>query len=614
MYTCFYDNSSKSSSECSEPLELLITDLELPKPNITLYPKKLIYLGSNVSIQCSFKEATQRPIQRFYLHTDADKMKADSVKPDGDTATFNIREVQEHHAGKYRCSYRAPSGDFISSKFSDDLELFVIDPYFPRPIISLGPTELVAFGGNVTFQCQSKKFSMRFYIQKSGEEMLQPCLGTDKTTAQCFISNVDQVHTGVYSCRYSESKPFIISKTSELVRLLMTDQNIARPNISLIPGYIAHLGSKVTIQCSAQGQSKRFYLHKAEDKKSLQIAVTNEDRKNFSINKMDWEHGGSFYCSYTEPSQFFTSSEASDRVELFVLDPKLSKPNITLAHTQWVIRGGNATINCQSQHWAAKFLFEKTGKQMPLQAIEINGTMGTFFMKDANLEDGGNYSCRYSTKEKPFIISEPSDLVTIKITDPDLPRPSISFHPSAMPQLGKNITIQCSVNNSYKACYLYKDGGKKELQSVETSSSDAVFLINNVSEADGGSYYCNYRPQSGPFISEASNTVDLYLVDPNLYIPTISMSPSNLVAFGEQVTIRERPHPGEYHSLCHRWSGHCTPWLYIDFGSAFPKGACTLGEVFGGGFTCVLHWPLPAWCVTDQTTALISPRVLSKEW
>uniref|UniRef100_A0A670K6P6 Ig-like domain-containing protein n=1 Tax=Podarcis muralis TaxID=64176 RepID=A0A670K6P6_PODMU len=335
-----------------------------------------------------------------------------------------------------------------------------------------------------------------------------------------------------------------------LICFLFIDQNTAQPNISLIPGYIAQLGSKVTIQCSAQGQSKRFYLHKAEDKRNLQIAVTNEDRKNFSINKMNWEHGGSFYCSYTEPSQFFTSSEASDRVELFVLDPKLSKPNITLAHTQWVVRGGNATINCQSQLWAAKFLFEKTGKQMPLQVIEINGTMGTFFMKDANLEDGGNYSCRYSAKEKPFIISEPSDLVTIKITGMRTnfahilpsPMPSISFHPSPMPQLGENITIQCSVNNSYKAWYLYKDDGKKELQSVEASSSDAVFLIKNVSEADGGSYYCNYRPQSGfhhVVLMVISLLWALFLwTDPNLYIPTISMSPSNLVAFGEQVTIR----------------------------------------------------------------------------
>lgn len=100
------------------------------------------------------------------------------------------------------------------------------DPYFPRPIISLGPTELVAFGGNVTFQCQSKKFSTRFYSQKSGEEMLQPCLGTDETTAQCFVSNVDHAHMGEYSCRYSESKPFIISKTSKLVRLLMTGKRV----------------------------------------------------------------------------------------------------------------------------------------------------------------------------------------------------------------------------------------------------------------------------------------------------------------------------------------------------------------------------------------------------
>nr|XP_028560409.1 osteoclast-associated immunoglobulin-like receptor [Podarcis muralis] len=115
------------------------------------------------------------------------------------------------------------------------------------------------------------------------------------------------------------------------------------------------------------------------------------------------------------------------------------------------------------------------------------------------------------------------------LADPDLPRPSISFHPSPMPQLGENITIQCSVNNSYKAWYLYKDDGKKELQSVEASSSDAVFLIKNVSEADGGSYYCNYRPQSGSFISEASNIVDLYLVGEDLHDINLLASPASLI-------------------------------------------------------------------------------------
>uniref|UniRef100_A0A670JZ34 Ig-like domain-containing protein n=1 Tax=Podarcis muralis TaxID=64176 RepID=A0A670JZ34_PODMU len=287
-------------------------------------------------------------------------------------------------------------------------------PHFPKPVLSLETMKEITTGQRVTMLCGTQGEVKRFYLQK--DNFHDWSIHSDMN--MFTISDVSNKDAGRYSCSYtSVRQPYLLSEPSNPVKLLLTGkENTAQPNISLIPGYIAQLGSKVTIQCSAQGQSKRFYLH-------------------------------------------------------------------------------------------------KTGKQMPLQVIEINGTMGTFFMKDANLEDGGNYSCRYSAKEKPFIISEPSDLVTIKITDPDLPRPSISFHPSPMPQLGENITIQCSVNNSYKAWYLYKDDGKKELQSVEASSSDAVFLIKNVSEADGGSYYCNYRPQSGSFISEASNIVDLYLVE-----------------------------------------------------------------------------------------------------
>ncbi|XP_053216139.1 leukocyte immunoglobulin-like receptor subfamily A member 3 [Podarcis raffonei] len=315
-YSCSYTSVRQPYllSEPSNSVELLLTDPQLLRPTISISPTRPLKVGENITITCAFPETPAL----VYLHKAGESTK--TVQDSNARVTkFYLRKITLEGKGNYCCSWAQSRSPFLVSKCSNWVELLVSDPYFPRPIISLGPTELVAFGGNVTFQCQSKKFSTRFYSQKSGEEMLQPCLGTDETTAQCFVSNVDQAHTGEYSCRYSESKPFIISKTSELVRLLMTDQNIARPNISLIPGYIAQLGSKVTIQCSAQGQSKRFYLHKAEDKKNLQIAVTNEDRKNFSINKMDWEHGGSFYCSYTEPSQFFTSSETSDRVELFVL-------------------------------------------------------------------------------------------------------------------------------------------------------------------------------------------------------------------------------------------------------------------------------------------------------
>nr|XP_008116697.2 PREDICTED: T-cell-interacting, activating receptor on myeloid cells protein 1-like [Anolis carolinensis] len=292
---------------------LLFTDLGLPRPTIYLIPRKIIHKGITVNFSC----VAMSPIQGFYLYKDGHKLKDLPVELHKTNATFSIPNVNCSHGGKYSCSYTL-SYPFMSES-SNEVELFVVESTFPRPTISPSPIMLVPPGGNATIQCESKKSSMRFYLQKSGDEMPQQFLETNGTVAKFHIMNANKSHTGEYSCRYStKSGPFIVSKMSNLTRLAITDPHLPKPSISLIPNKIVMLTDRMRIECTANRSGNRFYLYKGIDKKQLQIVITDGDSVIFPINNLHKEDAGSFSCSYMNQSEFFTASETSDNVTLLV--------------------------------------------------------------------------------------------------------------------------------------------------------------------------------------------------------------------------------------------------------------------------------------------------------
>ncbi|XP_042329718.1 immunoglobulin superfamily member 1-like [Sceloporus undulatus] len=488
MYKCCYNSSSLSHSKCSGLLELLITDPDLPRPNISLTPRKMIHLGITVTFQCSAKG----PIQGFYLHKNGNKLDSQSVKLDEDSVIFSFTDVKQTNGGRYHCSYKSSSYPFISES-SNEVELFVVDPTFPRPTISPYPMLLVTPGGNITVTCKSKGSFMRFYLQKSGDEMPQQSLETKGTMVKFHIKNASESHTGEYSCRYSTlSEPFVVSKMSNLTQLVITVPHLPKPNISLIPYGIAELASNIRIECTANRSGSRFYLYESRTKKQLQIVITAGSMVYFPFNNLTKGNGGSFCCSYMNQSEFFTSSETSDDVTLLVLDTLLPKPNILPKNMEWIPLKRNISITCQCQYLAAKFFLQKEDDQMPFQTLKAKGTMATFIISNATSAHEGKYKCSYSSTSYPFAISSPSDFVTIQITDPTLLKPSISLSPKVMVILGSSIIIPCTVhdlNNTFhlnSTFYLYKIGYEKETQAVKPDNDTAMFPINNAMEKHGG--------------------------------------------------------------------------------------------------------------------------------
>ncbi|XP_043390552.1 immunoglobulin superfamily member 1 isoform X3 [Chelonia mydas] len=555
-YSCSYHSRSKPSaaSSPSDPVELVVRDPSLPRPSISLSPTGVTAPGADVTIRCQ----GQRREVRFFLHKAGDRDPPRHMDPAGDGAEFHIPTVGWQHGGNYSCSFRPPSEPFISSDPSDPVQLVVAEPSYPKPNISLSPSEWVSLGEDMTVWCRGQRQGMRFMLNKEGRHF--PAVDPEGLEAVFPISNVSREDGGSYNCSYhNRSKPSAASSPSDPVELVVRDPSLPRPSISLSPTGVTTPGADVTIRCQGQRREVRFFLHKAGDRDPPRHMDPAGDGAEFHIPTVGWQHGGSYSCSYRPPSEPFISSDPSDPVQLVVAEPSYPKPSISLSPSEWVSLGEDMTVWCRGQRQGMRFMLNKEGRHFP--AVDPEGLEAVFPISNVSREDGGSYNCSYHNRSKPSAASSPSDPVELVVRDPSLPRPSISLSPTGVTTPGADVTIRCQGQRREVRFFLHKAGDRDPPRHMDPAGDGAEFHIPTVGWQHGGSYSCSYRPPSEPFISsDPSDPVQLVVAEPSYPKPSISLSPSGGVSLGE-------------------------PWLSGVGGSA---GAC--GWRSGGLLDRVLGW------------------------
>ncbi|XP_054850082.1 immunoglobulin superfamily member 1-like [Eublepharis macularius] len=420
-YTCCCHNQLFVASECSDPVELLITDHALPRPSISLSPGRIAFLESNITIHCRGKG----PIDKFYLHKTDYPSIAQSKEPDGEMAIFPIMKVSQRDGGSYHCSYRPPSAPFNSSKISDDMELFILGPWLSRPTISLSPMRALAPGGHVTVYCRNQYWrpAIKFYLQKPGDQEPQHLMETDGATGKISISNLSLEDAGKYSCSFCpELKPFLISIASDPVELLITDPDWPRPNISLSPGRMAFPGDNITIKCWVKDPIETFYLWKYGNTTKTQSMMAHGNVANFSINNVQLDNRGNYSCSYRPQSAYFRSSKPSISVQVFIFASHLPKPTIYMSPSRRVALGGLVSIKCEIpdgpaefQDVPAEFFLHKAGDPAS-QAMRNQWHDGEFSIHNVSWKHQGKYSCSYFFNDR-FVFSTRSAPLELLVSD-----------------------------------------------------------------------------------------------------------------------------------------------------------------------------------------------------
>uniref|UniRef100_A0A8C0H1D8 Ig-like domain-containing protein n=1 Tax=Chelonoidis abingdonii TaxID=106734 RepID=A0A8C0H1D8_CHEAB len=196
---------------------------------------------------------------------------------------------------------------------------------YPKPSISVSPSEVIPVGGNVTIWCWHQLLDMRILLYKDEDENYLHYTDPAGSEAEFPITSARREHGGSYTCRYSNRTGEVAySEPSDPVQIIVAGEGpspaprLPRPSISLSPTGVTAPGADVTIWCQGQRRDVRFFLHKAGDLNPQRHMDPAGAGAEFHIPTVGQQHGGNYSCSYRPQSEPFVSSQPSDTVELVV--------------------------------------------------------------------------------------------------------------------------------------------------------------------------------------------------------------------------------------------------------------------------------------------------------
>ncbi|XP_029768822.1 immunoglobulin superfamily member 1-like [Terrapene carolina triunguis] len=211
-------------------------------------------------------------------------------------------------------------------------------------------------------------------------------------------------------------------------------------------------------------------------------------------------------------------------------------PSISVSPSGVIALGGTVTLRCQCRCGARRLFLYKDG----IQFWELDaGDGGEFTIPSARRGDGGFYSCRSRSRLEPPNWSDPRDYLRIIVAELSSPKPSISLRPRGGVALVGTVTIRCKCRCQKATFLMYKLGNPDVRRWAVTAGNVAEFPIRNVSRRDTGSYSCQYGIKSDPPVwSHPSDPVELMVAELPSPGPSISVSPSGVIALGRTVTLR----------------------------------------------------------------------------
>nr|CAG25957.1 immunoglobulin-like receptor CHIR-B3 precursor [Gallus gallus] len=118
-----------------------------------------------------------------------------------------------------------------------------------------------------------------------------------------------------------------------------------------------------------------------------------------------------------------------------------------------------------------------------------------------------------------------------------LPRPSLSLHPSQGVSLQDAVTLRCHLPRLAAWVWLYQEGGWSYTKGKEKEQNAAEFFFVSTKREHAGRYRCQYRLSWSAEVSVKSDPVELVPTDRSFPPPGISLHPEQCVEMGTNVTI-----------------------------------------------------------------------------
>ncbi|XP_036435615.1 sialoadhesin-like, partial [Colossoma macropomum] len=337
------------------------------------------------------------------------------------------------------------------------------------------------------------------------------------------ISNVDQSHAGVYTCKGTQSTGRIYTHTSEAVTLTVSDSTKAV--VSIKPDKQVFKGEAVTLRCDIQagGDTEWTYSWYKDDRLS-----PNRRTQEFTISSVTESNGGKYTCR-GERKHDSQSSEISDAVTLTVSD--VAQAVLSVSPQSWLTEGDSVTLSCEvtgsSTGWTFSWYRAVLYRQGLQQIRDVHGNVlyhvellsdsrreagGSYTLSPAALNHTGVYVCR-AERGEPAYQTQYSTPQTLWITGSSPPA-SLIISPSRTQHFSAgSLSLSCegqSDSTGWRVRRYTHSGEVSDCSSVTGSTCNISSLYTSLtgvywcqSESGGGSDPLNITVHNGDVILDS---------------------------------------------------------------------------------------------------------------
>ncbi|XP_036925015.1 osteoclast-associated immunoglobulin-like receptor [Sturnira hondurensis] len=187
---------------------------------------------------------------------------------------------------------------------------------------------------------------------------------------------------------------------------------------------------------------------------------------------------------------------------------------------------------------------------------------------------------------------------------PSHPKPWLRAQPAAVVSPGVNVTLTCQAPRPAWRFVLFKCGDTAPVLSQEVFGQLAEFLLEEVTEAQAGSYHCRYnsQPWARGVWSQPSDALEL-LVTVRLPRPSLVALPGPAEAPGDTVSLRCAGRVRNMSFVLYR-VGEAAPLQYLE--AAQPWADFPLPRARAPGtYTCYYHTLAAPYVLSERSEQLV---------
>ncbi|XP_052417748.1 Fc receptor-like protein 5 isoform X2 [Carassius gibelio] len=300
QYWCRGRRDQRPNSSQANSVSLTVKDKL--KPTLTVKPQSSVFTGDTVTLSCDVGQLTG-----WTIH-----WRKDSNPESTTDATKTIKSVRDSDEGEYRC--RARRGNYYS-EFSNTVTITVT--VRPKPVVGVDPDRRVFRGETVTLTCDIQQTGVWQYSWYKDYKQ-DYSAGRDQNYK---IPSVDPSHSGVYSCRGTQTQAATHTQMSDGVTLTVSDS--PRSTLTVTPDSPVFTGETVNLKCVIESHSNwRYEWYKDTDSVMLQTSDRyTVNRDTLTIRGVNTSDQGQYWCRGQIRS---VSSQDSNRIHLSVNDSSSS--------------------------------------------------------------------------------------------------------------------------------------------------------------------------------------------------------------------------------------------------------------------------------------------------